>query len=100
VVYDQPPLTRRERANEVKKRNYFTKYSDTAQKVLNALLDKYADAGVEEIESLNVLKVKPLDQLGSPMEIVREGFGSKKDYQQAISDLEDEIYWVPPPKQA
>lgn len=100
VVYDQPPLTRRERANEVKKRNYFTKYSDTAQKVLNALLDKYADAGVEEIESLNVLKVKPLDQLGSPMEIVREGFGSKKDYQQAISDLEDEIYWAPPPKQA
>lgn len=100
VVYDQPPLTRRERANEVKKRNYFTKYSETAQKVLNALLDKYADAGVEEIESLNVLKVKPLDQLGSPMEIVREGFGSKKDYQQAISDLEDEIYWAPPPKQA
>ena len=100
VVYDQPPLTRRERANEVKKRNYFTKYSDTAQKVLNALLDKYADAGVEEIESLNVLKVKPLDQLGSPMEIVREGFGSKKDYHQAISDLENEIYWAPPPKQA
>ncbi|MGA4440697.1 MULTISPECIES: EcoAI/FtnUII family type I restriction enzme subunit R [Psychrobacter] len=100
VVYDQPPLTRRERADEVKKRNYFTKYSDTAQKVLNALLDKYADAGVEEIESLNVLKVKPLDQLGSPMEIVREGFGSKKDYQQAISDLENEIYWAPPPKQA
>ncbi|WP_298810359.1 EcoAI/FtnUII family type I restriction enzme subunit R [uncultured Psychrobacter sp.] len=100
VVYDQPPLTRRERANEVKKRNYFTKYSDTAQKVLNALLDKYADAGVEEIESLNVLKVKPLDQLGSPMEIVREGFGSKQDYQQAISDLESEIYWAPPPKQA
>ncbi|MGB2784653.1 EcoAI/FtnUII family type I restriction enzme subunit R [Psychrobacter sp.] len=100
VVYDQPPLTRRERANEVKKRNYFTKYSDTAQKVLNALLDKYADAGVEEIESLNVLKVKPLDQLGSPMEIVKQGFGSKKDYQQAISDLENEIYWSPPPKQA
>jgi len=100
VVYDQPPLTRRERANEVKKRNYFTKYSDTAQKVLNALLDKYADAGVEEIESLNVLKVKPLDQLGSPMEIVKRGFGSKKEYQQAISDLEDEIYWAPPPKQA
>ena len=100
VVYDQPPLTRRERANEVKKRNYFTKYSDTAQKVLNALLDKYADAGVEEIESLNVLKVKPLDQLGSPMEIVKQGFGSKQDYQQAISDLENEIDGAPPPKQA
>src|SRR5699024_595611 len=70
VVYDQPPLTRRERANQVKKRDYFTRYSESAQAVLNVLLDKYADAGVEEIESLSVLKLKPLDQLGSPMEIV------------------------------
>lgn len=99
VVYDQPPLTRRERANQVKKRNYFTKYSETAQTVLNALLDKYADAGVEEIESLNVLKVQPLDQLGTPMEIVKQGFGTKQDYQQAVSELEAEIYWLPP-KQA
>ena len=99
VVYDQPALTRRERANQVKKRNYFTKYSETAQTVLNALLDKYADAGVEEIESLNVLKVQPLDQLGTPMEIVKQGFGTKQDYQQAVSELEAEIYWLPP-KQA
>ncbi|SJM37943.1 Type-1 restriction enzyme R protein [Psychrobacter pasteurii] len=74
VVFDQPPLTRQERANQVKKRNYFTKYSETAQTVLNALLDKYADAGVSEIESLNVLKVQPLDELGTPMEIVKNGF--------------------------
>lgn len=99
VVYDQPPLTRRERANQVKKRNYFTKYSETAQTVLMALLDKYADAGVGELESLNVLKVQPLDKLGSPMEIVKQGFGSKQQYQKAISELEAEIYLFPP-KQA
>lgn len=100
VVYDQPPLTRRERANEVRKRNYFTRYSETAQTVLNALLDKYADAGVQEIESINVLKVQPLDRLGNPMEIVKKGFGSKQNYQQAISELEAEIYQLAPKKQA
>lgn len=99
VVYDQPPLTRRERANQVKKRDYFTRYSESAQAVLNVLLDKYADAGVAEIESLSVLKLKPLDQLGSPMEIVKQSFGDKEGYKQAISDLEAEIYWLPP-KQA
>lgn len=57
VVYGQPPLTRKERAENVRKRNYFTKYSDAAQAVLNTLLDKYADAGVQEIESIQVLKL-------------------------------------------
>lgn len=99
VVYDQPPLTRRERANQVKKRDYFTRYSESAQAVLNVLLDKYADAGVGEIESLSVLKLKPLDQLGSPMEIVKQHFGDKEGYKKAISDLEAEIYGLPP-KQA
>lgn len=92
VAFDQPPLTRRERAENVKKRNYFTKYSDTAQKVLNTLLDKYADIGVSEIETINVLKVKPLDQLGTPLEIVKSAFGSKKEYELAITELEAAIY--------
>lgn len=92
VVFDQPPLTRQERADNVKKRNYFTKYSDTAQTVLDALLDKYADAGVQEIESMDVLKVKPLDQLGNTMQIIKKGFGGKPQYQQAISELEAELY--------
>jgi len=92
VVFDQPALTRKERANNVKKRNYFTKYSDTAQKVLDALLDKYADTGVKEIESLDVLKVKPLDQLGNTMQIIKGGFGGKPAYQQAITELETELY--------
>jgi len=92
VVFDQPPLTRKERANNVKKRNYFTKYSDTAQTVLNALLDKYADGGVAELESIHVLKVKPLDELGTPMEIAKNAFGGKEQYQKAIIELEAELY--------
>lgn len=92
VAFDQPALTRRERAENVKKRNYFTKYSAAAQNVLNALLDKYADIGVTEIESINVLKVKPLDQLGTPLEIVKNAFGSKTEYEQAITELEAALY--------
>ena len=92
VVYDQPPLTRKERAENVKKRNYFTKYSDTAQAVLSTLLEKYADAGVQEIENKNVLKVAPFTAIGRPIEIVKKGFGKPADYEQAISELEAEIY--------
>ena len=95
VAFDQPPLTRRERAEQVKKRNYFTQYSDTAQTVLNALLDKYADQGVAEIENIHVFKVKPLDQLGRPGEIVKKAFGDKKGYEKALHDLEDAIYSAP-----
>lgn len=92
IAFDQPPLTRKERANNVKKRNYFTKYSAQAQTVLNALLDKYADAGVTEIESIHVLKVQPFDQMGKPMEIATQAFGNRKGYDQAITDLETELY--------
>ena len=99
VVYDQPPLTRQERADNVKKRNYFTKYSDTAQTVLSTLLDKYADEGVQEIENIHVLKVKPFDQLGRPIEIVKKGFGNKQTYLEAVSELEAEIY-SPEPRSA
>ncbi|WP_296060147.1 EcoAI/FtnUII family type I restriction enzme subunit R [uncultured Amphritea sp.] len=96
VVYDQPPLTRQERADNVKKRNYFTKYSDTAQTVLSTLLDKYADEGVQEIENIHVLKVKPFDQMGRPVEIVKKGFGDKQAYLDAVSELEAEIYSTEP----
>ena len=93
VAYDQPPLTRRERANNVKKRNYFTRYGEQARAVLEKLLEKYADEGVDDIESMEVLKVKPFTDFGSPMEIVKT-FGSKKEYLEAVSDLENEIYQV------
>ena len=92
VAFDQPPLTRKERANNVKKRNYFTKYSEQAQTVLNTLLDKYADAGVQEIESIHVLKVQPFDQMGKPMEIAKQAFGGRKGYDQAITELENKLY--------
>ncbi len=91
LAYDQPPLTRKERANNVKKRNYFTKYGEQAKKVLEALLDKYADEGIENIESMEVLKVKPLTDYGSPVEIIKE-FGSKDKYLEAVKELENELY--------
>ncbi|MDP1816857.1 MAG: DEAD/DEAH box helicase family protein [Leadbetterella sp.] len=91
VAFDQPPLTRKERANNVKKRNYFFKYGDQARKVLEVLLDKYADEGVTNIESMDVLKVKPLNEFGSPLEIIKQ-FGSKDKYLEAIKELEQELY--------
>ncbi|NLF42291.1 MAG: DEAD/DEAH box helicase family protein, partial [Bacteroidales bacterium] len=91
VAYDQPPLTRKERAENVKKRNYFTKYGEQARRVIENLLDKYADEGIDDIESMEVLKVKPFTNFGSPVEIIR-AFGSKKKYLDAIHELEMELY--------
>ncbi|HFV3902131.1 TPA: EcoAI/FtnUII family type I restriction enzme subunit R [Escherichia coli] len=96
VVYGQPPLTRKERAENVRKRNYFTKYSEAAQAVLDNLLDKYADAGVQEIESIQVLKLKPFDSMGTLPESIKTGFGDRNGYNQALSELENEIYQLPP----
>lgn len=91
TAFDQPPLTRSERVNNVKKRDYFTKYGEQARKVLEALLDKYADEGIENIEDMKVLQVNPFDAFGSPIEIVKL-FGGKRQYQQALIALEQEIY--------
>lgn len=94
VAFDQPPLTRQERANNVKKRNYFGKYSEDAKQVLDTLLEKYADQGVTEIESKNVLKVAPFDTMGRPREIVQKAFGGTAQYDAAIKDLEGALYDV------
>ncbi len=91
VVFDQPALTRRERAENVRKRNYFAKYGDQARAVLNSLLDKYADEGIENIEDMKVLKVKPLDNLGTPVEIVKF-FGGRKEYENALKELETYLF--------
>jgi type I restriction enzyme R subunit len=91
VAFDQPPLTRRERADNVKKRNYFTKYGEQARAVLEVLLEKYADEGIEHIETMNVLRVQPLSKFGTPVEIVRL-FGGKDKYEQAVRDLESALY--------
>ena len=91
VAYDQPPMTRKERANNVKKRNYFTRYGDQARKVLEALLDKYADQGIENMENITILTVPPINELGSVTEIIKI-FGSRGKYDQAIKELENELY--------
>ena len=93
IAYDQPPLTRRERANQVRKRNYFSKYGELAQQVLQRLLDKYEEQGLVPIEKTSVLKVKPLNELGSPVELVR-AFGGKAEFDAAIKELENEIYQI------
>ena len=91
VVYGQPPLTRKERANNVRKRDVFTKYGDQARKVLEALLDKYADEGIAPIEDVSVLTVQPFNSMGRPIEIIKE-FGGKAEYQQAVRELEQVLY--------
>lgn len=91
VAFGKPPLTRKERANNVKKRNYFTKYGEQAKKVLESLLDKYADEGITNIESLGILKLNPLNTLGSPIEILNF-FGGKENYLKALKELETELY--------
>ena len=91
IAFDKPPLTRKDRANNVRKRDYFAKYEGIAQQVLDSLLIKYENEGITAIEEGSVLKVKPLNQLGSPVELVR-AFGKRKDFDQAIKELEQEIY--------
>jgi type I restriction enzyme R subunit len=91
VAYDQPPLTRKERAERVKKRNIFGKYGDTARAVLDALLQKYADSGIKSVESLEILKVDPLTAFGTPVEIISI-FGGKHKYLAAIHELESALY--------
>ncbi len=91
VAFDQPPLTRQERAARVKKRNVFAKYGEPTRAVLDALLEKYADGGVKSVESLDILKVDPLTAFGTPIEIVSL-FGGKENYLAAIRELETELY--------
>jgi type I restriction enzyme R subunit len=91
VAFDQPPLTRKERANNVKKRNYFAKYGDKARATLEALLDKYADTGIENLEDPAILRINPFDKLGTPIEIIRE-FGGMEQYEKAVQELENELY--------
>jgi type I restriction enzyme R subunit len=92
IAFDQPPLTRKERAEQVKKRDYFTKYGEQARAVLDVLLDKYADSGICSIEHNNVLKMKPFNEIGTPIEIINQIFGGKNLYRQALVELEEQLY--------
>lgn len=91
VAFDRPPLSRKARTEWVKKSDYFSKYGEQAQEVLDALLDKYADDGIENLEDMSVLKVQPFDRIGTPMEIVKL-FGGKSSYLAAVRGLESQIY--------
>lgn len=91
VAWGQPPKTRKERADSVRKRDYFAKYSETAREVMNALLDKYADEGIVPIEDFTVLNVRPITEIGTPLEIIN-AFGGRDQYLQAIRELERELY--------
>ena len=91
VAFDAPPLTRRERADKVRKRNVFAKHGGQARAVLDALLQKYADSGITSLESLEILKVDPLSSFGTPVEIVNL-FGGKAPYLAAIRELESALY--------
>ncbi|HCE43332.1 MAG TPA: restriction endonuclease [Lentisphaeria bacterium] len=91
VAYDTPPLTRKERAENVRKRNYFMKYGEKSRKVLEALVEKYADQGIEHIEDIGILRIQPFSDFGTPMQIIEE-FGGKAGYLDAVRELEGEIY--------
>ena len=92
IAFDQPPLTRKERANNVKKRDLFGKYGDQARAVLEALLEKYADHGITNIEDPKILELPPFSELGTKTQIRRGIFGSNENYSQALTDLEQAIY--------
>ena len=91
VVFDRPPLTRRERAEQVKKRNYFAKYSEQARQVLENLLEKYADTGIENIEDIKILTLDPFRNMGTASELVSV-FGGRQAYLAALHELEDNLY--------
>jgi len=91
VAFDAKPLTRRERAENVKKRDVFAKYGDQARAVLEALLEKYADEGVLNLDDTTVLRIPPIDTLGTPVELIR-AFGGKIDFEHAVSDLQSALY--------
>ena len=91
IAFDKPALTRKERANNVKKRNYFTKYGEQAKKILELLLDKYEDNGIVNIENTNVLELDPIKKLGTPAELVKH-FGGLAHFKKAVKELENELY--------
>lgn len=93
VAFDQKPLTRKERANNVKKSDFLSKYGGAAREILEALLDKYMDMGIYEIENTDILKLDPLKRYGSPSKIVRV-FGGKDGYIKAVQKLGEELYKV------
>jgi type I restriction enzyme R subunit len=94
IAYDQPPLTRRERTNNVKKRDIFTQYGPQARAVLEALLEKYQDEGVIGLDNVRLLEIPPLSSLGTPLQLIKQ-FGSKAKYEHAVHELQATLYQEP-----
>lgn len=92
VVFEQPPLTRRERVEKVRKRNYFSKYGEQAAEVLKSLLEKYAETGIDDWENFDILKVDPLKNYGTQVYIIKNIFGGREKYLAAVRELQNEIY--------
>ena len=93
IAFDKKPLTRKERANDVKKRDFISKYNGLAKEVLEALLDMYSNEGIYQIEDTQVLKLDPFNRRGKPAALVKL-FGGKEGYKKAVKELEEEIYMV------
>ena len=91
VAYDKKPLTRWERANNVKKRDFISKYNGVAREIIEALLDRYMNTGIYEIEKTEILKLDPFLKYGKPSKI-SSYFGGKEGYLKAVQELEDAIY--------
>ena len=91
VAFDRPPLSRRERVEQIRTRDIFSRYGEQAQRVLAGLLDKYADAGIQDLENISILTLDPFNRLGTPHELVR-AFGGKPAYLKAVHDLEQQLY--------
>src|SRR5690606_5651271 len=91
VAFDQKPLTRSERARKARQDSYFDKYGEKARRVIDALLDKYAESGIEDIESLEILRIAPFTEFGSPMEIIKL-FNGKEKYLETVQQLKKRIY--------
>jgi len=91
VAFDRPPLTRRERADNVRKRDVFTKYGPQARAVLEALLQKYQDEGVTDLGDPKILQIPPFDSMGTPLELVRQ-FGARRDFERAVYKLQAALY--------
>lgn len=96
VAYGKPPLTRKERVNQVKKGNYFAKYEGKAREVIDALLEKYADQGIAAIDDISDLQVKPFTEFGMPYEIVNDIFGGREKYLTVINQMQQVLYATAP----
>ncbi|MBA3638096.1 MAG: DEAD/DEAH box helicase family protein [Acidobacteria bacterium] len=91
VAYDQPPLTRQQRASKARRTDVFTKYGGQARAVLEALLDKYEDEGIMELDDPRILQIRPFDSMGTPMQLIKQ-FGSRTDFERAVQELQSALY--------